>query len=812
MTKSQVTRDNHYVPIWYQKQFMDGGSGRYQYLDLHPEGRLLPNGKTIIGKNPREKPPKKCFVEFDLYTTRFGSFLNDEVEKYLFGRIDNDGAKALRAFVDNDQRRIHDYFQIFFEYMDAQKLRTPKGLDWLHGAYGGLSQLALMLELQQVRQMNCTLWFEAVREIISASDSDVKFIVSDHPVVSYNAACPPESKICQYPNDPTIEFVGTQTIFPLSQEHCLVLTNLEYAQQRDEADYLALRQNARRLGQTIARTDKLIRVRKLNSVQVSKINRIIKARSRRFVAASKERWLYPENSVTDEWAQLGDVLIPPRDELWGFGGEIYYGNEDGTSGYQDAFGRTDPRHEFLEKEPPKDHPSPNGACPCGSGKRFKECCLGIDRIERPPWNVFSIRERNLMFCNAVSNILGLSEDRTWDDVRSELTDDEVKRIHESLELLWPPDTNIADLLPRPDTRVFRAVYMGLIDPRTIGVSVLSNLAYVDEIIIPNPFPHPGYLRPEFSPTKSPDQHKPGLLKNVMTLLTIEPFIHAGLVHLVPDPMEFSSDYRKIVMPILEGRRENLNADEKDFERHRALSEDDFKRQMLRLPEDVLRRQIVESQPNITAELLDDTVAYMKEEIQKDPLALLQPLGSGKEKGELMMMRGIAIETALFFASLTGSAVLTDEPSIWKMLHDGATKREGLIAGLEPLAEAMTDLRFPVDANPAITLEARRLRKLSYVRRTFRRVVSQADEPSTADVHSLVGRFSLASRRARTEWEACDTEIAPALRFLRSFELSALEGGFVTTEVRRLLVFFGRHYGNSSCNLALFASGEPVVTE
>src|SRR5690606_19437925 len=200
-------------------------------------------------------------VELDLYTTQFGPILNDDVETYLFGRIDNEGAKALRAFVDDDQRGMHQYFQTFFEYMDAQKLRTPKGLDWLHRAYGGLSQLDLMLELQYVRQMHCTMWFEAVREIVSAKNSDVKFIVSDHPIVTYNAACPPESKFCQYPNDPTIEFVGTQTVFPLSAEYCLVLSNLEYAQQGNEADHLALRQNARRLGRTMARTDKMIRVR-----------------------------------------------------------------------------------------------------------------------------------------------------------------------------------------------------------------------------------------------------------------------------------------------------------------------------------------------------------------------------------------------------------------------------------------------------------------------------------------------------------------------------------------------------------------------
>ena len=81
------------------------------------------------------RSPKRCFVEEDLYTTRFGQTLNDEVERFLFGRIDTTGALAVRAFVGNDPQAIHEHFQSLFEYLDAQKLRTPKGLDWIEIRY-----------------------------------------------------------------------------------------------------------------------------------------------------------------------------------------------------------------------------------------------------------------------------------------------------------------------------------------------------------------------------------------------------------------------------------------------------------------------------------------------------------------------------------------------------------------------------------------------------------------------------------------------------------------------------------------------------
>ncbi|MGF6547160.1 hypothetical protein [Paraburkholderia youngii] len=123
--------------------------------------------------------------------------MNDEVEKYLFGSIDERGAKAVRAFAVGDRSAMHHSFQDFFEYLDAQKLRTPKALDWIKSRYSALDQLQLMREMQGLRLMHCTMWTEGVREIVSAEDSDVKFMVTDHPVAVYNAALPPESPECR---------------------------------------------------------------------------------------------------------------------------------------------------------------------------------------------------------------------------------------------------------------------------------------------------------------------------------------------------------------------------------------------------------------------------------------------------------------------------------------------------------------------------------------------------------------------------------------------------------------------------------------
>src|SRR5690606_10940867 len=239
--------------------------------------------------------------------------------------------------------------------------------------YPRLDQLNLMLEMQHLRQMHCTMWFECVREIVSAEKSDVKFIVSDHPVTAYNPAYPPSSPVCSYPEDPSIALNGTQTLFALDSNNCLILTNLEYAQSPEGIDLLAPRQNARYFGQTIAKTDAIIRKRFLTREEVVAINRVLKARARKYIAAYEEAWLYPEKTNRDSWEAVAKVLVP-RDELWHFGGEIYIGYEDGSTHYQDAFGRTSSAHNFLKKTSAPTNLGSNDPCGCASGRRFKKYC------------------------------------------------------------------------------------------------------------------------------------------------------------------------------------------------------------------------------------------------------------------------------------------------------------------------------------------------------------------------------------------------------------------------------------------------------
>jgi len=116
----QITRQTHYVPIWYQRRFIPGGNQSLFYLDSAPRRFVLPDRRVVVGKHLMPRSPKSCFWSEDLYTTRFGGQLNDEVERKLFGAIDNKGARAFAAFSSGDMTAMHDNFQAFFEYLSAQ--------------------------------------------------------------------------------------------------------------------------------------------------------------------------------------------------------------------------------------------------------------------------------------------------------------------------------------------------------------------------------------------------------------------------------------------------------------------------------------------------------------------------------------------------------------------------------------------------------------------------------------------------------------------------------------------------------------------
>ncbi|VUX55538.1 conserved protein of unknown function [uncultured Woeseiaceae bacterium] len=743
-------------------------------------------------------PSSKCFYETDLYTTFFGPHINDEIERILFGQIDNTGVKAVRAFAEDDMAGWHHHFEDFFSYMDSQKLRTPKGLDWIKRHYPNLGQTDLMVEMQAIRNLHCTIWTEGVREIVSAASSNVKFIVSDHPVTVYNAGCPPDSEHCKYPDEPSVALKGTQTIFPLDSNHCLILTNLEYAQNPEQQDPLEKRSNPRFLRHSMVRTDAFIRSRELAEDEVLRINSIIKRRARKYVAAANRDCLYPEETKPLEWAKLGEALLPPNDELYRFGGELYAGYDDGSTYYQDAFGRTIPENEHLKKTVNADIAG-DDFCGCGSGRKYKDCCLDKEEHLRPTWDVRGIRERNLILYNAVEDILGFNEGKTWDDVRRELSNEQIIELHKLYGSIWTPDTDIFSLLPKPDGSL-RAIYTGLLDPRVISFVALGAAPFFEEVLIQHPFTNPHSVRPKFNPIEEPHQYKQQTLQNIFLLLLLQPFVETGAVNFFPDPCAFDPILQRQVMDMAEQRSGRVEMNQRELECHKEL----FSQNLFRnKPRQIWEKDIKDAMPELSSEKVRELIEYMERQAKEDPLTLLQD-DVFLEGGQLQMINlAPNFEMSLFLAQATGSMILTDSETRWAEFNAAKNPNVDAKAALSAkLTESLIgrELNMSVDAMESI--RQRMEGDTRNFREAFREIFSvvvQGKENLDAETARKLGADL--EKGIESAIASYDAERDGA--FKAKFDLLMPNGGLVDNNVQRLLLKSGSQHHLMSTPLVAF---------
>lgn len=339
---SSEYRNNHYVPVWYQKRFLPPNRRDKElfYLDLYPDNFTDPRGISHTAKAVRRLGFKYCFAQKDLYTTHFGEEESTEIEKIFFGEIDSKGKRGVEYFTEFEHPSVNsEAFQDMLMYMSTQKLRTPKGLDWLSTKAGTSDRDRVLRLMLRFRQLYTAIWTECVWLIADASQSATKFIVSDHPVTVYNRRCGPRSQWCRGTNDPDIWLHGTHTIFPLSMDKILILTNLSWVRNPYQSE-VALRPNPNPFRNAIFNFMDIQTHRHLSEQEVREINFIIKSRAYCFVGAAEEEWLYPEKFVTkSDWYSYGQgYLLMPDPRSVTYGGEIIIGHSDGTASAFDEYG------------------------------------------------------------------------------------------------------------------------------------------------------------------------------------------------------------------------------------------------------------------------------------------------------------------------------------------------------------------------------------------------------------------------------------------------------------------------------------------
>lgn len=345
-------RNNHYVPEWYQRRFLLPADNQFHYLNLKPDVFTDPRGITHIDKALKRRGPDACFKERDLYTRKFRGITLTEIESRFFGEIDTKGKQAVEYFNDFSYplKSWGTSLEDLMIYMSTQKLRTPKGLEWLATKTRTLDKDWNLRQMIRMRDLHAATWVECVWLIADATQSNTKFIVSDHPVTVCNRRCSPKSDWCREVRDPDIWLQGTHTVFPLSIDKVLILTNLSWVRNPYQSE-VDLRPNPNPWRNAIFKYTEVQTERYLSEQEVLEINYIIKKRAHRYIAAAKEEWLYPETKLENpQWHDFGGgyLLMPdPRSIHWG--GTIMWGNNDGTGGAMDEYGRRPWESDFEEK-------------------------------------------------------------------------------------------------------------------------------------------------------------------------------------------------------------------------------------------------------------------------------------------------------------------------------------------------------------------------------------------------------------------------------------------------------------------------------
>lgn len=344
-------RDNHYVPIWFQERFIPSTSRerKYYYLDKKPE-TLVSNGHRYTRNEILRWGPPKCFCEYDLYTTEFGSWISTEIEEKFFGPLDATAREALDYFASFAHPSADgELFQRLMLYMSIQKLRTPKGLRILSELTRQTDKNRILRQLQLLQQIYCAIWTECVWSIADASDANVGLLVSDHPVTVYNQGCFPASRWCGEYRDPEILLSGTHTLFPLSIDKLLILTNLSWV-RHPYGSPIKERPHPDPFRQAMFNFTQIQTGRKLTSDEVHEINLIIKQRAYRYVAAAQKDWLYPERFVKKRWDHFGkSYLLMPDPRSVSFSGEIIIGYKDDRADFFDAYGRKPWHRDYDDK-------------------------------------------------------------------------------------------------------------------------------------------------------------------------------------------------------------------------------------------------------------------------------------------------------------------------------------------------------------------------------------------------------------------------------------------------------------------------------
>ena|SRR2546427_1525444 len=409
-------------------------------------------------------------------------------------------------------------------------------------------------------------------------------------------------------------------------------------------------------------------------------------------------------------------------------------------------------------------PGRNDPCPCGSGKKYKQCCLALDEQRRPRAELArsssTLKEKNLALLAATTEIFGLNQ--PWSKVKASLTDARIRDFYIFVANLWPVDTDYLQMLPAPDSNL-RALYIGENEPEMMVQNVFRFSLYADQILLVNPFTNPNVMAEKFNPIHHPGEWRIQTLRLAYHLALLAPWIEAGLVILIPDPGDFNRKLRvetwNLAATRLKGWKPSRDDIDQSAMRQRGLQA------LLLAPKKHHERVAREIFPEMSDKQIQELLKYIEQQRENDPLLPNDTIDRMPAQMMASSM-GANLEMAMYISQATGSFPYTNVKFRWKEILGAKQDLDATAKVWSPLTHAFQQLAFKfldnVDSRFACSIrqEGRLEGFRSYMRKLWAAVGGEPD-PSKSEAlardfgDELTGAFKV----AQSEWDAIDRELA-----------------------------------------------------
>lgn len=417
----------------------------------------------------------------------------------------------------------------------------------------------------------------------------------------------------------------------------------------------------------------------------------------------------------------------------------------------------------------------NEECPCGSGRKYKRCCLGnVDwgRLRGRPFRehipFLSLRGRNIAFLAELLDALQIDSfapNTSYAEYKKAFTPNAVRRIYESVPILWPSHADYARCMER-EKKDSSALYTGSYEPQDVFAALSRHSLYTERIFLTDPFIDPRRVSAKYNPLNHPEQYRAEAIKWSHMWLSLYPWIQAGIVSFIRPPADFipgmwqtiyERQHRRFEQPEL---RQLADAQvEKAVDSISAFDRGTMENFFLRHTDEYFREtyaDIPEPKPS-----LDEFLQYIQKRRDDHPY-FVESLEN--QDGEILIQQtGACYELAKIICAQTNSHVITNLDTRWKEIELDRPNLTGEIALWSPFAKALqnSELQILNSSSLEAALKLRNENRLEGMRLFFRRVWNACKDPNEfLDPNALNLTVELDERvaEAKSEWKKIDQDL------------------------------------------------------